>query len=76
MAAAAAAPVTVPAGPPAATPGTLAAVYLTPSALASRGVHPTVLEVLPDILSVPESGAWFVVTAGCYTGIYHGWYIA
>jgi hypothetical protein len=32
---AAATAVTVPAGPPAVTPGTLAAIYLSPSALAS-----------------------------------------
>jgi hypothetical protein len=50
-------------------------VYLTPRARSSRGIHPSVLEVLPDIISAPEAGTWFVVTVGRYTGIYPEWYI-
>jgi len=58
---------------PPTTSGELAAVYLTPLARSSRGVHPTVLNVLPDIVSAPESGSWYVVTVGRYTGIYPEW---
>jgi hypothetical protein len=61
--------------PPAAT-GTLAAVYLTPLALSSQGVHPMVLEALPHIVSASESGSWFAVTVGRYTGVYSEWYVS
>jgi hypothetical protein len=54
-------------------PGTLAAVYLTPSALSSQGIHPTILEILLHIVSAPEAGPWFVVTVGHYTGVYQEW---
>lgn len=44
-------------------------------ALSSRGVHPTVLQALPEIVSAADTGPWFVVTVGCYTGVYQEWYI-
>lgn len=59
--------------PPPTTFGELAEKYLTPLARSSRGVHPTVLTVLPDIHAAPESGTWYVVTVGRYTGIYLEW---
>ena len=62
--------------PPPATFGQLAAVYLTSRARSSRGIHPTVLQVLPDIVGASKSGTWFVVTVGRYTGIYLEWYVA
>ena len=57
------------------TIGDLAEVYLTPRACSSRGVHPTVLEILPDVVGAPEVGTWYVVTVGRYTGIYPEWYL-
>lgn len=84
VAAATVAAATVPAAAPAIPPGpipppptfgTLAPVYLTDLALSSRGVHPTVLEALPAIISAPAAGPWFVVTVGRYTGIYQEWYV-
>ena len=50
--------------------GELSAVYLTACARSSRGIYPTVLEVLLDVVSMPEGRTWFVVTVGHYTGIY------
>ena len=61
--------------PPPTTIGELAEVYLTPCARTSRGVHPTVLEILPDVVGGPEVGTWYVVTIGRYTGIYPEWYL-
>jgi len=55
--------------------GELTTVYLTPLARSSRGVHPTVLRVLTDVVSAPEGGTWYVVTVGRYTGIYPEWCI-
>jgi len=57
------------------TIGDLAEVYLTPHARSSRGVHPTVLEILPDVVGAPEVGTWYVVMVGRYTGIYPEWYL-
>ena len=62
--------------PPPTMFGQLATVYLTSCAYSSQGIHPTVLQVLPDIVSASEIGTWFVVTVGRYTGIYMEWYIA
>ena len=59
--------------PPPTTFGVLAEKYLTTLARSSRGVHPTVLTVLPDIVAAPESGTWYVVTVGHYTGVYPEW---
>jgi len=59
---------------PPAMPGTLAAVYLTPLALSSHGIHPTVLQALPHIVDAPEAGTWYLVTVGRYTGVYPAWY--
>jgi hypothetical protein len=59
--------------PPPPTFGALAPVYLTDRARSSRGVHPTVLRALPEIVSAPDAGPWFVVTVGRYTGIYQEW---
>lgn len=56
--------------------GELTAVYLTPRARSSRGVHPAILNILPDMVSAPELGTWYVVTVGRYTGIYQEWYCA
>jgi hypothetical protein len=61
--------------PPPATFGQLAEVYLTPLACSSQGVHPTVLHALPEIVSAAETGPWFVVTVGQYTGVYQEWYV-
>ena len=61
--------------PPSGTLGELADVYLTTHARSSQGVHPTDLQVLPDIIGADESRTWFVVTVGCYTGVYLEWYI-
>jgi len=33
------------------------------------------LEILPDVVSGPEVGTWYVVTVGHYTGIYPEWYL-
>jgi len=61
--------------PPLTRTGELSEVYLTPRARTSRGVHPTVLEILPDVIGAPEVGTWYVVTVGRYTGIYPEWYL-
>ncbi|KIM38352.1 hypothetical protein M413DRAFT_30192 [Hebeloma cylindrosporum] len=56
--------------PPSATSGDLADALRS---LSSRGVHPTVLQALPNIVSADESGTWYVVTVGRYTGVYPEW---
>ena len=66
-----------PSSPPATIQvGNLAAIYLTPRALSSQGIHPTILEALPQITSAPETGTWFAVTTGRYTGVYQEWYVS
>lgn len=61
--------------PPPPTFGELDPVFLTDRALSSRGVHPTVLQALPEIVSAADTRPWFVVTVGCYTGVYQEWYV-
>ena len=61
--------------PPTTTIRELAEVYLMARAHTSQGIHPTVLEILPDVVGAPEVGTWYVVTVGCYTGIYPEWYL-